>query len=166
MVPHRLALWIVLPSLILRNSARTERFFNRMLGHERLGRALDKLLTYVEGDFARPISVLRSELRCFARKLIGEEDDAISVDIADMYEVAPNSFPTGTGVDDNYDWFGCISYADLEDAKGLLSIAAYMEVCIAPRFDERVALKVGGSVDKVALQPHLLLCRGRDHQDV
>ena len=121
-----------------------------MVGHERLGTALAKLLDSVSGDQARAPSVLRKELRAAARALAAAGETAIVVAVADFYEVAPDAFPAGNGIDQAYDWVEFIAYGMLLDAEGFLSIPAYLEMALWPRFDNVPTLAVDGPVDKLA----------------
>ena len=124
-IPHRLALWLVLPCLRIRDNVKLEYWYNRMVGHERLGTALDKLLPEISTDNPRAVSVLRAMLRTIARTFFtAGTADELYVDMADLYEVGPHPFISGTGIDDIYDWVGLLHYADLIDAEGSLSIVA------------------------------------------
>ena len=121
-----------------------------MVGHERLGTALDKLLESVTGDQARSPSVLRKMLRVAARALVAASDTTGIIAVADFYEVGPDAFPTGNGIDQAYDWMAFLSYGMLIDAEGFLSIPAYLEQSLWPRFDDALTLAVGGPLDKLA----------------
>ena len=148
-IPHRVAMFIALPSIGLQEAAKAQHIYNRMVGHERMGAALDKCLSLLSGDAPRNPSVLRAELRAVARSLLAENEGAILADVADLYEVGPASFPTGDGIDDAFEWFGYITMGECLDAEGFLSIAAYYELCLSPRFDSDVALAPTGPVDRL-----------------
>ena len=141
----------MLPSLRVAVLARAECFFKRMVGHERMGVACDKLLESVEGDAARSPSVLRKQLRAAARELLATDDTTCEIALADFYEVAPDAFPTGPGVDQVFDWIGHFTYHMIADAEGMLSIPAYLETCLWPRFNDTTALAVDGPMDKLAM---------------
>ena len=120
-----------------------------MLGHERLGAALDKALVKISDDLPRTASVLRAELRKIASELRKEGVEELLVAAVDLYGVAvATDFPTGDGVDDVFDWFRHVTYADLLDAENTLVICADLELCFANRFDPAV-LAEGGPTDKV-----------------
>ena len=62
-VPHRVALWLGTAILGLRAGAKTELFFARMVGHERIGVALDKTIAKNEAEEAPPHKVPKVPMR-------------------------------------------------------------------------------------------------------
>ena len=102
---HRVALWLSLAILGLRDNAMAELFYLRMVGHERMGVALDKVLNKLKDDSPRPAALLRVQLRKIGKELRDGNDEDLLVDAADLYTVAdPADFGTGAGIDEIYDW--------------------------------------------------------------
>ena len=85
-VPHRVALWLGSALVGLHDDAKAEFLFARMVGHERLGVALDKTLERVKDDTPRTASVLRAELKAIASTLRTEGVVEMLVAAADMYD--------------------------------------------------------------------------------
>jgi len=148
-VPHRLALWLASSIMGLHEDAKEALIFALMIGHQRMGAALDKCLSKLEGDSPRSPSVLRGQLRVIANALRLKDDfEACVLRLADLYEVA-TVFPSGNAVDNIYDWFAFVTYGDLLDADKLLTILGYFEQCLTERFMPTY-LDPGGSLDRLA----------------
>ena len=111
-MPHRVALWLYSAVLGLRDNAKADLFYLHMVGHERMGVALDKVLAKIKSDSPRPASVhapqLRVQLREAGKTLRDENDEDLLADTADLYTIAVAAdFSTGAGIDDIYSTNRC-----------------------------------------------------------
>ena len=149
-VPYVFALWLVLPVLAIADNVKATSWTAEMVGWELLGAALDELLPLHEGDAALTPSVLRASLRKIADKLRPTATNLL-VDSADMYEVYDGATPTDTWIAGRVDFLFELSYSMLLDSEGLLSVVAYLEVAVAPRYLPAVAHAQHGSLVKLGL---------------
>ena len=148
----RLVEWLVCPFLFPDITVRDKRFYEYLVGIERMGAALDCALSKIRGDSPRPPAVLRSQLRLAAeqdRRARGSDATEYEVGEADLYEVAI-SFPTGPGIDGIYDWLGFILFKDLLCAAGSLAVYGEIAQACSNRFDPEVCLVAGGVFDDLA----------------
>ena len=139
LVPHRLGIWLGAACAGLAEDARDAAVYAQMIGHERLGAALDACLPAVQDDAPRSPSVLRALLRREGIRRRAEELDDTLVRLPDLYEVA-TAFPTGDGIDDVFDWIEFISYGALLDAEGSLTLIGDIEIQLT-RFVDTSALR-------------------------
>ena len=100
-MPFRLVEWLAAPILFPDATVREKRFYEYLVGIERMGAALDCALSKIRGNEPRSPAVLRSQLRMAAeqdRRSRGDEATEYEVGEPDLYEVAI-SFPTGRDID-------------------------------------------------------------------
>ena len=115
-IPFRVAAWLALPMADIAADMRPIKVWAQMVGVERMGKMLDTALAQVRGDDAIPLPVLRGSLRGIAMGARdGTNADDFVVKAADLYEVA-TAFPTGPGIDDEWDFFGHVTYNRLLDS--------------------------------------------------
>ena len=117
-----------------------------------MGKALDRALSKVKGDNPRSPAVLRAQLRRIAEAEHAAGGDSASFYVlaaADTYEVA-TAFPSGAGIDDQYDWMGEVTFKMLLSAVGSLSIYGDLVNVLGERFIADAALGVGGCFDQLA----------------
>ena len=128
-----------------------EYLYRYLVGHERMGVALDHALAGVTGDSPRDLAVLRAELSAIAAR--DRTDPAKLAEytavLGDLYQVA-TVFPHGVGIDDIFDWIGLVTFQELIPAEGTLVVVGELEQSLRRRFDPDVALKVGGVFDRLS----------------
>ena len=153
LVSYDLAEWLA--SVVLRpDAAAADGFFYKyVLGYERMGVALDRVLSKIKDDSPRHPGVLRAELRRAGDVDFdkgGNGTEVYVMGVADLYEVA-TAFPTGAGIDGLYDWLGLWKLSDLQTANEDLSLYGDLVCPLGLRFDPDVALVQDGPFDKLAM---------------
>ena len=156
----RLAEWLVCPILFPDIVVQEKRFYEYLVGIERMGAALDAALSKIKGSEPRSPAVLRSQLHLAAeqdKRARGDEATQYEVGEGDLYEVA-TAFPTGAGINGIYDWLGSIQFKDLLCAAGSLAVYGDIAQACHPRFDPEICLEVGGVFDALAMNIQRVRC--------
>ena len=152
MVPYGLAEW--LSNVVVQPDAASADglLYASVLGYERLGFALDRVLYEIRDDTPRHAGVLRAELRREGEidfTMGGNGTEVYMMGMADFHEVA-TALPRGAGVDDEYGWIGLWTSKNLQTANGDLSLYGDLVYSLVERLDPDVALILDGPFDKLA----------------
>ena len=123
---HRFAEWLASVLLFPAEDVQSMSVYTCVPGDVRMGKALDRALSKIKGDKPRSPAVLRAQLRRIAEAEHAAGGEAATFYVlaaADTYEVATD-FPTGAGVDNEYDWMGVVTFKMLLSPVGSLSVYA------------------------------------------
>ena len=149
---HRFAEWLSSVTLFPNDATRAMSVYTCVPGDARMGKALDRALSKLKGDQPRSSSVLKAQLR-----QIAEDDFASGCTESSHYVLAPSDtyevamdFPTGAGIDDEYDWMSMVTYAMVTTAVGSLGIYGDLVNVLGDRFIETISLRAGGVFDQLA----------------
>lgn len=143
-------LWLVLPVLTIADDMLDVCWTHEVVGCELLGAALDELLMLHEGEQALTPSVLRATLRKIADRMRSTATN-LTVSASDMYEVYAGAAPADAWIAGRVDFLFQLTYGQLRDCEGLLTIVALLEAAVAPRFVPGVAHREHGAYVKLGL---------------
>ena len=142
--------WLASTIVVFNDAAKALPIYRFVLGQARMGVALDRALSHIKDDMPRACSVLRAQLHKAAeadRKKNGDVDSYMVLD-TDMYQVAA-AFPTGSTVDDVYDWFKHLTFGSLQTADRTNAVYGALAQSIGVRFLP-TALDAGGPISRFA----------------
>jgi len=143
-IPWRLAVWLIYGALLCADPVRAILLLEEIeiVGHERLGAALDAALAGLAGDQVRHMSVLRAEILCAAAVARRAAPGAFTVVAGDMLvvggaaddaECAALATPVPTPAQ-TPNWLLGVTYGMLLTEAGDMAIVGEFEQAAWPRF--------------------------------